>query len=94
MDHDFTQSGGDRYDRDGVKCTDIDGVMDYGARGSVDKFSTCSKQDFKDFYNQVLGQNNGIFCMAQDCCKNYCLCLMYFFAILSFLIYKHFSDII
>ena len=74
MDHDFTDSGGDRYDRNNVKCTDIDGVMDYGARGSVDKFSTCSKQDFKDFYNQVIGTNNGIFCMAQDCCKNYYLC--------------------
>ena len=48
MDHDFTSSGGDRFDRNGVKCTDIDGLMDYGARSSVDKFSTCSKQDFRD----------------------------------------------
>jgi hypothetical protein len=92
MDHDFTNSGADRYDRDNVKCTDIDGVMDYGSRPSVDKFSTCSKQDFKDFYNSVLGQNNGIFCMAQDCCKNYDLYLIHFIAILSFSYYKDFTE--
>ena len=64
MNHDFIDStGGDRYDNNGVKCTDINGVMDYGSRPAVDKFSTCSKQDFRDYYNRVL-QTNNEFCMT------------------------------
>ena len=68
MDHDFTSSGGDRFDRNGVKCTDINGLLDYGSRSSVDKFSTCSKQDFRDYYNRVLQTYNNEFCLA--CGKN------------------------
>jgi len=66
MLHDFIDSdSSDRYDRNGVKCTDINGVMDYGSRSSVDKFSTCSKQDFRDYYNHVLGTYNE-FCLSCD----------------------------
>ena len=68
IEHDFgDDTGGDRFDRNGVKCTDINGVMDYGARSSVNKFTTCSKQDFTDYYNQVLGIYGG-FCLT--CGKN------------------------
>ena len=63
MNHDFIDStGGDRYDNNGVKCTDINGVMDYGSRPAVDRFSTCSTQDFRDYYNRVL-QTNNEFCL-------------------------------
>ena len=71
ISHDFTSSGDNRYDRNGVICTGINGVMDYGSRISLDKFTSCSKEDFKDFYNYMLQAHHGIFCLAQDCCKNY-----------------------
>ena len=68
MDHDFGSGGTSdiRYDMQGIRCTDINGVMDYGTLSSVDRFSTCSKQDFRDFYNQMLGMF-GSFCLT--CCK-------------------------
>ena len=65
--HDFQSSGADRITRDGTPCTNLNGLMDYGSRSSVDKFSACSKQDFRDFYNQMLQFYNGVFCLAQDC---------------------------
>ena len=68
MYHDFTDSGGNKFDRDGNACTNVNGLMDYGARSSVDKFSACSRQDFRDFYNQMLGYYGG-FCLAQGCSK-------------------------
>ena len=75
MDHDFTSSGADRFDRNGVKCTDINGLMDYGARSSVDKFSTCSKQDYRDYYNRVLQTYNNEFCLT---CGKYSSILVWF----------------
>ena len=77
MLHDFESSGSNRYDRNNVLCTNQNGLLDYGARSSVDKFSTCSKQDFKDFYNQMLSEYNGIFCLAQNCGKIYYMSLFY-----------------
>ena len=73
MAHDFGSGGisDTRYDREGNVCTGIDGVMDYGTRSQVDKWSTCSKQDFKDFYNQQLNVHNGVFCMTQNCGKQH-----------------------
>ena len=69
MSHDFYSGGSNRYDREGNVCTGIEGVMDYGSRSRVDKWSSCSKQDFKDFYNSMLSQHNGVFCMVQNCGK-------------------------
>ena len=73
MNHDFGSGGTSdvRYDREGNVCTGINAVMDYGSRYLTNKFSTCSKQDFKDFYNQQLNQHNGVFCMEQSCGRSY-----------------------
>ena len=63
IEHDFIDSTrDDRFDKNGVKCTGINGLMDYGARSSVNKFTTCSKEDFRDYYNHVL-----------DTYKSFCL---------------------
>ena len=65
MQHDFGSGGTSdvRYDSQGNRCTGINGLMDYGARSSVDKFSSCSKEDFRTWYNQVV-QTYGSFCLA------------------------------
>ena len=64
MEHDFNQDGSDRFDRQNVKCTDINGVMDYGSVSSVNKWSTCSKQDYRDYYNRALQTYNNDFCLT------------------------------
>ena len=68
LQHDFGSGGlsDTRYDSQGNACTGINGVMDYGSLGSVDKFSTCSKEDFAAFYSRVT-QIYGSFCLS--CCK-------------------------
>ena len=68
LQHDFGSGGlsDTRYDIQGNPCTGINGVMDYGSLGSVDKFSTCSKEDFSAFYSRVT-QIYGSFCLS--CCK-------------------------
>ena len=65
MSHDFGSGGTNdvRRDSQGNSCTGINGLMDYGARSSVDKFTTCSKEDFTAFYNRVV-QTYGLFCLA------------------------------
>ena len=71
MYHDFGSGGTSdiRYDGQGNSCTGINGLMDYGSRSSVDKFSTCSKEDFAAWYNQVL-QTYGSFCLPLTCGKS------------------------
>ena len=68
LEHDFGSGGlsDTKYDSQGNACTGINGVMDYGSLGSVNKFSTCSKEDFAAFYSRVT-QIYGSFCLG--CCK-------------------------
>ena len=68
--HDFGSGGtGDiRYDRSGDRCTGINGLMDYGARRRVNKFSSCSREDFGNWYRRVLNVY-GSFCLT--CSKFY-----------------------
>ena len=65
MSHDFGSEGRDdiRYDSQGNICTGINGVMDYGARNQVDKFSKCSNEDFTSWYNRVI-ETFGGFCLT------------------------------
>ena len=70
MSHDFGSGGTSdtRYDSQGNSCTGINGLMDYGARRNVNKFSTCSKEDFAKFHNQMVSRY-GSFCLPTTCCK-------------------------
>ena len=65
MNHDFGNGGPSdpRPDSSGNTCTGINGVMDYGSRSSVDKWSTCSKEDFTAWYTRVLS-TYGSFCLT------------------------------
>ena len=65
MYHDFGNGGTSdiKYDSNGNRCTGINGLMDYGARSSVDKFTTCSKEDFVRWYQRVIS-TYGEFCLA------------------------------
>ena len=67
--HDFGSEGTSdiRYDSQGNLCTGINGLMDYGARGDIDKFTTCSKEDFAAWYNKVI-QTYGGFCLTCGMC--------------------------
>ena len=56
----------DRYDSQGNSCTNISGLMDQGYKTEVDKFTTCSKEDYKAYYNKVR-QTHRSFCL--DCSK-------------------------
>ena len=40
-----------RNDKKGKKCTNINSVMDYPKDGVRNKWSTCSSEDFEEFYN-------------------------------------------
>jgi hypothetical protein len=62
MYHDFTSSGGNRFDNVGRACTNIGGIMDY-SQNPYDRWSTCSVQDFTAYRNQVVGSTGG-FCIA------------------------------
>lgn len=65
MLHDFGKLGTTvtRYDNSGVRCTGINGLMDYGARTRVNKFSSCSREDFASWYRRVM-QAYGSFCLT------------------------------
>jgi len=56
----------DRYDSNGNSCSNITGLMDDEYLNDVHKFTTCSREDYKAYYNQVLG-TYGTFCLD---CKN------------------------
>ena len=51
-----------RYDTEGKTCTNVSGLMDQGYKDSVDKFTGCSRDDYKVYYNKVL-QTYGTFCL-------------------------------
>ena len=73
MSHDFGNGGTNdiRYDSQGNRCTGINGVMDYGVRNAVDKWTTCSKEDFAAFYNRMI-QTYGSFCLTcGECCYSF-----------------------
>ncbi len=64
MSHDFLDSGVNdpRFDSQGVSCKGIGGVMDY-YQPAVTRWSTCSVEDFKALYNNIV-DNGGTFCIA------------------------------
>ena len=64
MSHDFGNGGTSytRFDHQGRICTGINGLMDYQARSDVNKFSSCSKQDFTSWYRRVV-RTFGSFCL-------------------------------
>ena len=54
MNHDFNGAPGNtRYDSQGRTCTNIGGVMDY--YGVVNRWSTCSNEDFRGTSHGCLG---------------------------------------
>ena len=65
MYHDFGNGGTSdiKYDSQGNRCTGLNGLMDYGARRNVNKFSTCSREDFAAWYQRVVG-TYGSFCLS------------------------------
>jgi len=69
MYHDFGSGGTSdiKYDSNGNACTRINGLMDYGSRSRVDKFTTCSREDFAAWYTRVMG-TYGSFCLT--CANN------------------------
>lgn len=62
--HDFGSGGRSdiRKDKNGRVCTDINGVMDYGSKELLDKFTSCSKEDYYDYYKHVR-RTLGSFCL-------------------------------
>ena len=65
MPHDFGNGGPSdtKFDSNGNSCTGIDGVMDYGSRSSVNKWTTCSREDFAAWYTTVVS-TYGSFCLT------------------------------
>ena len=65
MQHDFKKSvkSNIRYDSKGNRCTGVNGLMDYVTRRSVNKFTTCSREDFAAWYQRVVG-TYGSFCLS------------------------------
>ena len=71
LKHDFKMTGrnrGTRYDKQGKRCTGIQGLMGYGNRRRINKFTSCSKEDFEDWYHWNI-KNYGSFCIAENCSK-------------------------
>ena len=64
MKHDFGSDGRNdiRYDKHGKPCTNKDGVMDYGDKALLNKFTSCSKQDFASWHRKVVNAF-GAFCL-------------------------------
>ena len=62
MQHDFKKDV-TRYDSKGNRCTGVNGLMDYVTRRSVNKFTTCSREDFAAWYQRVVG-TYGSFCLS------------------------------
>ena len=54
MSHDFLNGDKNKkwYDSKGNLCSGQNGVMDYD-QGKVNKWSTCSKEDFIKYFNSV-----------------------------------------
>ena len=65
MQHDFQKivKSNIRYDSKGNRCTGVNGLMDYVTRRSVNKFTTCSREDFAAWYQRVVG-TYGSFCLS------------------------------
>ena len=65
MQHDFKKSvkSSIRYDSKGNRCTGKNGLMDYVARRSINKFTTCSREDFAAWYQRVVA-TYGSFCLS------------------------------
>ena len=65
MQHDFKNvvKSNIRYDSKGNSCTGVNGLMDYVTRRSVNKFTTCSREDFAAWYQRVVG-TCGSFCLS------------------------------
>ena len=61
-DFDFQKNGpGTKYnvprsDSKGKKCTKINSIMDYPTDGVRNKWSTCSPEDFEEFYNLKMNE--------------------------------------
>ena len=72
MNHDFGPGGlnDKKYDSLGNLCTGINGVLDYRTRSKVDKFSTCSKEEFARWYNRVI-TTYGSFCLGSSTCSKF-----------------------
>ena len=69
MKHDFVKNGDKyefRFDTQGRPCTGIRGIMDYGNKRIKNKFSSCSKEDFREWYDYCVAAY-GSFCLA---CKS------------------------
>ena len=67
--HDFELTDkchGVRYDTKGVLCTGINGIMDYGDKTLIDRFSSCSQEDFEDWY-KLAAESHSSTCLS--CCK-------------------------
>ena len=72
LKHDFKMTGrnrGTRYDKQGKRCTGIQGLMGYGNRRRINKFTTCSKEDFEDWYHWNI-KSYGSFCIEENCSKH------------------------
>ena len=70
MRHDFLEifldpgdPGNIRRDSSGNSCTGENGLMDYGPRSRVNKFTSCSREDFASWYKSVV-QIYGYFCLS------------------------------
>ena len=65
MKHDFNGSTPDvpRYDSQNQTCKNINSVMDYDQQ-VVNKWSTCSVEDFKTLYNLETANGALPFCIA------------------------------
>ena len=71
LKHDFKMTGrnrGTRYDKQGKRCTGIQGLMGYGKRRRINKFTSCSKEDFEDWYHWNI-KSYGSFCITENCSK-------------------------
>ena len=47
-----------RNDNKGEECTNINSIMDYPTDGVRNKWSTCSPEDFEEFYNIKMNEIN------------------------------------
>ena len=66
MSHDFNDTIGidaPRYDSQNQTCKNIGGVMDYNQL-IVNKWSTCSVEDFKFYYNYYTSNGAQPYCVA------------------------------
>ena len=63
LKHDFLDPGKKvRKDKKGKKCTGTNSIMDYPVPNVYKQWSTCSYEDFEEFYNEEMTKN-GKFCL-------------------------------